>query len=76
MVRRPRWRPTDRQHEVLALAIMRGRKEAAFELGLAEVTVESTIAAMRRHASVRTTEQLVYVGAREGWLRLPILDRA
>lgn len=52
-----------------------GPKEAAHRLEISESAVNDTLDRMRRHARVETTDQLIYLGATAGWLRIPALDR-
>lgn len=72
----PAWTPTPLQRLVLHAAVLHGRKEAARRLDVTVYTVHHTIERMRQRAGVTSTEQLVYVGVTQGWLRIPVLDRA
>lgn len=65
-------RPTHRQREVIADFIETGSMdETAARLGITPGAVRHHLDRARRRGAFRTNEQLVYAGARDGWIAVP-----
>jgi DNA-binding NarL/FixJ family response regulator len=66
---------TQRQMDVLAAYVAAGGsvQDAAELVGIRPSTVKRHLADLRARSNL-TTEQLIYVGRREGWLLVPSLD--
>lgn len=68
---------TPRQVDVLAAFVASGGSvpEAAARVGIRPSTAKRHLADLRARSGL-TTEQLIYCGRAEGWLRVPSLDPA
>ena len=65
---RPYLRPTPRQREILAAYLELGTvAKAAAKLGMTVFAARGEMAAARKRTGM-TTEQMIYAGARDGWI--------
>lgn len=69
MADRPYVRPTLRQRELLAALLATGSlRKAADQLGITTGAASSQLRNARRRTGFDSTEQMIYAGARDGWL--------